>query len=392
MHIGATIARKRTIGGRALGALAASMFLATGAAWMSAGPASAAAGLRPIPSTLEFGTVPLGASAEREVEFRNESGTSLTVEGVQAPSAPFTASHLPSEGTIVKGGEALSVTIAFESSTANSFHGEVAIVTEGGGRADVALSATAESRPELRVFPESLVLSATAGDSTDVPATFTNTGNVALEVESVQAPSPPFSVSGLPAQGTLLRRGEEVRVQVAFQSATAGTFHGSFGLTTEAGSTQVALTANASAPAAPVVPDSLFLATPASAAVAQGSGPPASVPESPPALTRLQLRASAATHGGHARKLTVTYTLSAPGKIHLAIDRRTISHRCPRRQRSCVRWLASKVKLDASGHAGRNSVALSLAKLAAGAYRLDATPRARSGAAGPTKRLAFRIG
>ena len=81
--------------------------------------------------------------------------------------------------------------------------------------------------------------------------------------------------------------------------------------------------------------------------------------------------------------------MSRAGKVDLAVDRRTVSHRCPQRERSCVRWLATKVKLDVTARAGHNSATLSLAALAAGEYRLDATPLARSGALGTTRRVSF---
>jgi hypothetical protein len=141
-----------------------------------------------------------------------------------------------------------------------------------------------------------------------------------------------------------------------------------------------------STPAQPAVP----VPMPATVTI-PASAPGASTPaaEQPPRLTRLQIHTSSSAK--HARKLTVAYTLSAPGSVDLAIDRRILSHSCPRGMRACIRWLPTKVKLEESARTGHHSATLSLAALTAGDYRLDATPVAHSGAAGATQRPSFEL-
>jgi hypothetical protein len=85
----------------------------------------------------------------------------------------------------------------------------------------------------------------------------------------------------------------------------------------------------------------------------------------------------------------VSYTLSTPSTVELAVDRRVTSHRCEHGAATCDHWIRTAVKLKASGHAGTNTVVLSIARLAAGSYRLDATPIARSSAPGTTRYLYF---
>jgi hypothetical protein len=255
-----------------------------------------------------------------------------------------------------------------------------------------ALGETVEPRPELRVFPESLSLAATVGGQASAKATLANTGNVALKVESVHPPSAPFSASGLPAEGQRIQPGQEFVVEVAFKPTGAGSSQSALSVKTEAGVDEVALSGAASAPAPSESTPPIQLTTPASSVVStQGSAPPSSAPEPPPVLTRLQVRASTAATARHARMLSIAYTQSSAGTVELAVLRPAVSHRCAGHVRSCVRWIATKVKLKATGRSGHNHAALDASALGAGAYRLDARPLAHSGDAGTTQHVSFRL-
>ena len=108
-----------------------------------------------------------------------------------------------------------------------------------------------------------------------------------------------------------------------------------------------------------------------------------------PSLTKLQIRAKTSRSNPRSRKALVSYTLSAPATVELAVYHRTASHRCRRGLRTCDRWAPTKIKLKVTGHAGSNSLTLNLATLAPGHYRLGATPIDRSGATGVTQYLRF---
>jgi Abnormal spindle-like microcephaly-assoc'd, ASPM-SPD-2-Hydin len=362
--------------------------------------ASAAGGLTPSPAALEFGKVEVDEPVVETVAFENQTGETLAVKSVQPPAAPFQATDLPAAGRQVESGEVLTVRVTFTPTEAGQFHESLAIATEGAGKtevAEVALSASAEYHPEFEVFPESLEVGAPqVGETTHGVATFFNAGLETLEVQSVRAPGVPFAAKGLPAIGTKITPGEEIRVEVSFDSSSAGTFDGSLEVTASAGpvdaSEEVALSAVASSPPAVQSSSQPTPQLPASELVSGDSSPPPPGPEPAPTLTRLALRATAARRGGRTDRLLVGYTLSAAGRIELSVDRAETSHRCPRRARSCLAWRATKAKLTQSARAGRDSATLSLARLSAGEYRLDATPLARSGRAGPTQRLDFKLG
>ncbi len=119
-------------------------------------------------------------------------------------------------------------------------------------------------------------------------------------------------------------------------------------------------------------------------------GPAALTTESPPTLTKLKLRAAASRLSSRRRQVVVGYTLSAAGTVQLAIYRRVISHRCLRGARTCTHYVPTTIKLRVAGHAASNVLAINLARLSAGEYRLAATPIAPSGAHGITRYVHFK--
>jgi hypothetical protein len=249
---------------------------------------------------------------------------------------------------------------------------------------------------EFDAFPEALSFGGTSvGGQDTLKATFENRGHTALTVQAAHAPASPFEAKGLPSPGARLEPGEDHVVEVTFKPTATGTFDDSIGLTIDGEAFTVSLSGvgtpasseSAPTPPAPVIPTPVSISVPANIPAPS----PASGSQGPPLLSHLQVRASPARPSERTRKLLVAYTLSAAGAVRLSVDRRTASHRCPRGARSCVRWLASAIRLNVSGRPGHNSATLSLAGLAAGEYRLDVTPLARSGASGATQRLTFKI-
>jgi hypothetical protein len=210
--------------------------------------------------------------------------------------------------------------------------------------------------------------------------TFTNTGTP-LKVSAVRAPSAPFEAAGLPAVGAVIEPGQVITVQVKFSPAAPGGFNESLGITTQAGETKVTLSGSAPV-VSPFVPANVVLLTPPSA--------PGTSVEPPIVLGHLKLHLLASKSSHHKRRGVVTYTLSSPGKIHIVVYSRAVSHHCRSGAHSCVRYLPTTIKLTVTGHAGANRFTLDLTRLRAGDYRLTATPIARSGAR-VARSVAFRI-
>jgi hypothetical protein len=260
----------------------------------------------------------------------------------------------------------------------------------------------AYSGPALTPSSESLELgSAPLGGQLTGQVTFTNNGT-SLTVKAVNPPSGPFHVTGLPTPGQVIKPGESITVGVTFESAAAGSFTGSLGLTTEAGETDVALSASATAPT--TEPEETTT-TPspkqqATATTASFQSPPAGAPViSPPVLLEplaglaaLKIRSPAGSRGRSRHQALLTYTLSRAATVEVVVERRIVSHRCQNGARSCVRYVPTKIRLAVAGRAAGNRLTLDLAGLAPNLYRILATPLARSGARGVTRTLYFRLG
>jgi hypothetical protein len=245
----------------------------------------------------------------------------------------------------------------------------------------------AYSGPALKPSTTSLNLGASiTGEQLAGTVTFTNTGTP-LKVSAVRAPATPFEASGLPAVGSVIEPGQVTTVRVGFRSAAAGSFIGSFGLTTQAGETNVGVQGSATEPTA-AAPESGGSSTTASLLTAPG-GPGAKITEPLVSLTRLHVRHPAPRHTRSKHEALVIYTLSTESRVNLVIQRPVVSHRCQLGARTCVHYVATRIKVRVTGRAGSNLLAVELGQLPAGEYRLAATPITPSGARGATRYAHF---
>jgi len=256
------------------------------------------------------------------------------------------------------------------------------------------------SGPELKPSVESLALGSTSvGGQLAGEVTFTNTGTP-LTVSAVHTPATPFEATGLPTVGTKIQPGEVVKVHLAFKSSTPGEFNQSLGLTTEAGETKIAVSALASTEPSPEpspapspepspTPPGATATTASSAAAPFAPVSLSAFPNPLATLLHLKLHPRSSTHGHRRRDGLITYTLSAPARVQIAIYRRVVSHRCPNHARACTRYVPTHTRLNVSGHVAANRLLLNLARLTAGRYRLSATPLSASGGRGVTQNVYF---
>ena len=350
--------------------------------------------LTPSTKSLELGTDFIGEEHSGKVTFTNTGGTTLEVKALHAPSAPFAATGMPATGTKLAPGEAVTITINFDSASPGSFNESVSLTTEAG-ETKVALSATAIALPALTPSPTKVELGPTIiGHKLTSTVKFKNTGGTTLEVEALHNPSAPFSTTGMPAKTTKIAPGEEVPVEVAFQSATPGEFHDTLSLTTKAGPTTVDLSGTATEPApasAPGAPTGSLVTTTSLISPIGATSPFIAIEEPPLNLTKLQIRAKTSKLNPNTHRFVVTYTLSGTGEVELAVYRRLVSHHCQRGVSKCDRWILTNVKLTVAALLGSNSLTLNLTALAAGDYRLQATPTTHSGLSGITQYLRFKM-
>jgi hypothetical protein len=356
------------------------------------GTASLPGTLQITSETNEYGQVPIGHSESKSFTIENTGGTAVPLTKSKPPiGGAFTATTSLPEGTTIQPGESLTETVKFAPTSTGATSGVWVLNGEKdtNGLQEVHFNGEGVLPATLTPSTQSLDVGSTyVGTKIARKITFTDTGGAALEVEGVHAPSTPFSTTGLPTKGAQLEPGEAITVEVSFAPSTRGEFHDSLGLQYEGGETTVSLTGFAEEPpvskATTSEPSTTTLVTPI-------SGISAFIETKEPLLelTKLQLRASAARTSSHAHRFLVSYTLSAPAKVKLALYRKTLSRRCHAAAKTCLRWSATRVKLEVNGQMGANHLMLSLADLPAGAYRLDATPISASGKPATTRYLHF---
>jgi hypothetical protein len=359
------------------------------------GSASQPGTLQITNETVEYGQVQVGSSELESFTIKNTGGSAVPLTRSKPPiGGAFTATTSLPEGTTIEPGESVTETVKFAPTSPGAESGvwDLNGEKDTNGEQEVKFMGEGVLPPALTPSTRSLALGSTpVGEQLKGEVRFKNTGGITLEVKGVQAPAAPFASTGIPAIATKLAPGETITVEVAFESAAPGEFEGSLSLSTQAGETKLSLSASATAAASPRSTTPVEVPPPSLVFPMIGISPFVEAREPQPTLTDLQLRMTASRARLHRSALSVTYTLSTAATVRLAVYRRITAHRCAHSVTTCEHWVLTGAKLKASGHAGANSVVLSLAELAAGAYRLDATPIGRSGTPGTTRYLHFAL-
>ena len=170
-------------------------------------------------------------NATQDMRVSGITGTSVT-----SPS-PFTLGTPSVNGTAVAGypvslksGDTLTVPVTFTPTATGSFTGSVDVTTNVAGFATVSTPlAGVGAAPGLTAYPASLAFGAPGtgigadtnfgpvpvGSSQTLTVDIVNTGTAAETVNSVAAPSAPFTMTGLSA-GTSLQPGQSASVAVTY--------------------------------------------------------------------------------------------------------------------------------------------------------------------------------
>jgi hypothetical protein len=98
--------------------------------------------LTPTTTSLNLGATPTGTQLSGDVTLTNTGSTDLTVAAVRSPAAPFEATGLPKEDTVIAKGQTITVHVTFRSAAPGKFTGSLSLNTAAGETA-VALSASA---------------------------------------------------------------------------------------------------------------------------------------------------------------------------------------------------------------------------------------------------------
>ena len=190
------------------------------------------------PASLEFGTVPTGSSFRLQTVITNGGTATETVTSATAPSGPFSASGLPANGTTIKPGGSITVTITFKPTAATGVTGSLSLTGSLGGTvATVSLAGTGVTgQGTLSAAPASVSFGQVQlGQQHTQTVTVTNTGNLSMVISGFSAPTVPFGTPVPVQTGITLGDGDTAELPVTFTPQSLGAVSGSYTLTASDG-------------------------------------------------------------------------------------------------------------------------------------------------------------
>ena len=173
-------------------------------------------------ATLDLGSVNVGASGTATLTVT--ATKPVTVQGITA-SAPFSVASGSASVTLpatLATGQTLSVPVTFSPATAGAVTGIVTFSTDAGsvgvGVTGYGTKAGFSAAPGTVVFDHQ-----PTGTSATTNVTVTNTGTGAETISATTAPTTPYTVTGLPASGTVVKPGGTFSFSVTYTPTAAGT-------------------------------------------------------------------------------------------------------------------------------------------------------------------------
>lgn len=205
------------------------------------------------PSSLNFGSIPVGSSASQSVTLSNSGGTTLSISGASISGAGFQFTGLtlpltlnPSQNT--------SFTVSFNPLSAGSASGALTISSDASDSVlNLSFSGTgisSGSPGQLSVTPSSFSLgNIVLGTSGTASGSLSATGN-AVTVSAISVSNSAFSVGGVSLPLTL-QPGQAVSFTIVFNPQWAGTASAILIVSTNSESPQVQIPIAATAIPAP---------------------------------------------------------------------------------------------------------------------------------------------
>ncbi|MGW4160791.1 choice-of-anchor D domain-containing protein [Streptomyces sp. NPDC004788] len=198
-------------------------------------------GLYASPASLDFGTVATSTSKSLGVTFTNTGTGPETVSASAPPGAPFSATGLPANGTVVQPQQSVSVQVTYAPTTDGTDSGTLS-VTGQNGTATVGVKGTAVTgQAKLTLTPTSTDFGTVkVGQSLTKTFDISNSGNIPLTVTKAKAPAAPFQVSTPISEGQVLNPGDVIHQAVTFAPTSVGTANASYELTADDGQGAIA--------------------------------------------------------------------------------------------------------------------------------------------------------
>lgn len=191
-------------------------------------------------ATLDLGKVNVGSSGTASLTVT--ATKPVTISQITA-AAPFSVTPPALPVTLATGGT-LSLPVTFSPTAAGSVTGIVSFTTDSGA---VGVGVTGYGvKPGFSASPATLVFNQQPTGTTDtVNVTVTNTGTGPETISGTTAPTNPYTVTGLPAAGTVVPAGGTFAFSVTYAPTVARTDNASLTVSSTSGTLTVPIAGSA---------------------------------------------------------------------------------------------------------------------------------------------------
>jgi hypothetical protein len=185
------------------------------------------------PSSLGFGSLSTGSSANQSVSVTNTGNSSVTISQITETGAGYTLKGATFP-LALSPGQSTSFSVSFTPSATGTFAGTVTVTSNAtNSPLTIALSGTGV-QPQLTVLPSSVSFaSVTVGVNSTQTITVQNPGSASLTISQASVSGTGFSLSGL-AVPLSIAPGASTSFSAAFAPTSAGSFSGSLTLVSNA--------------------------------------------------------------------------------------------------------------------------------------------------------------
>ncbi len=190
---------------------------------MSGTGQSAGPQLSTSPALVNFGGTGVGGHLTGSATFSNVGSSSLTINAIKTPAAPFGASGLPAVGSTIAPGASVTVNVTFDPTAEGTFSGELAMETTGGN-GSVVLNGSAGPPGVLKITSEKNELGEVeVGKTATRSFTLSNTGGTNVTIAKSKPPvGGAFAATTSLAEGTTLAPGASLTETVSFTPTATG--------------------------------------------------------------------------------------------------------------------------------------------------------------------------
>jgi hypothetical protein len=215
------------------------------------GVTSSAGTLSATPSSVSFGSVPLGSSVSQAVQLKNTGAASLTISSWSSGNSAFTLKGITTPIVLAAGATA-NGTLVFTSTTVSTFSANTTITsnaTDSSLQVAMTGSGIAATRT-LTATPTSLNFgNETVGSANTLSVSLKNTGNSNITISGVTA-SAADVVAGGGISGATLAPGQTATLSVTFAPKQAETLTGTVKISSNATNSPAGLAITATGVAA----------------------------------------------------------------------------------------------------------------------------------------------